>query len=991
MRRLLVAWIVGTFLVVAVAPVGAQQGTSEIGGRAVDDQGAVLPGVTIIITNVDTGRTREITSGGDGSFFASQLVPGRYKIEGKLQSFRNFERAGLVLAIGQRMTVNVTMSLGALEETVTVSGTSPLVDTTSIKVGGTVGTAELSELPAMNRNYFSTVALLPGVQFSPSNQMGNDTIVAGGQSTQGNNVTVDGGYNSDDALGTSSGAQVRTPLEAIQEFQVLTSMYDAEFGRASGAVVNAITKSGTNQFKGVVFAEGASNKLTAADYFVRTRNLTKPSAVRRDWGGVLGGPIVKNKAHFFVSLERQVDSPNRTRVFDTRPSLTFSAAEDRTDWNTLIRYDHQVSKNHSFAVRWLREWAPQWYTFGDRQTLESYQDETDLDQTAVATLTSVLGNARVNTFRVARTWEHWWHGNACFRTQGGNPDRAGFNFGEEAAGNQALCPPQLDNLGFLAQASTESQGPWDSNYQIEDTYSWFVPNKKGDHDTKVGFRYNYTELRRVSQVNANGTFRFNTDLPFDALNPRTYPERLTIRTGTFNEFIDNHTYEFFAQDKWRVSPQTTMSLGLRYDLEIIPLDESTNPLFGGSSKSPTDKNNFGPRVGVTHSLDAAGKSVLRGGYGIFYNRTILGALDDTLEQSKFTESNVVQFPANAADPGPSSGRFPTDPFLVNGPFVNEALLRQQYPLGVAVKNNGVVVFDSPDRKMPYAHQFTFGYVRELTSSMALHADYVRMVNRDMFLARNLNPGIRVDTSRTGQIVRSDAFGVLGEPYAQQVWVFENTGEATYNALNLSLEKRYANRWSGRVSYSLSKAEGTANDQADKNQYQVGTDLNLDVQNGPGAVDRRHILSLGGQLEVPKTGGITLSSTFRYMTGIPFTVYDSSIDADRNGELVDPVPAGTYSGTALDSMQNLENKGGRNGAYGPDYLQLDARVGWRHRISSKTLELFLDIYNITNRANFDNPVLANRDRRTPNNFLVLTNLRGGGGFPRQALMGARFVF
>jgi hypothetical protein len=174
--------------------------------------------------------------------------------------------------------------------------------------------------------------------------MGNDTIVAGGQSTQGNNVTVDGGYNSDDALGTSSGAQVRTPLEAIQEFQVLTSMYDAEFGRASGAVVNAITKSGTNQFKGVVFAEGASNKLTAADYFVRTRNLTKPSAVRRDWGGVLGGPIVKNKAHFFVSLERQVDNPNRSWVFDTRPSLTFSAAQDRTDWNTLIRYDHQVSK-----------------------------------------------------------------------------------------------------------------------------------------------------------------------------------------------------------------------------------------------------------------------------------------------------------------------------------------------------------------------------------------------------------------------------------------------------------------------------------------------------------------------------------------------------------------------------------------------------------------------------------------------------------------------
>jgi hypothetical protein len=262
----------------------------------------------------------------------------------------------------------------------------------------------------------------------------------------------------------------------------------------------------------------------------------------------------------------------------------------------------------------------------------------------------------------------------------------------------------------------------------------------------------------------------------------------------------------------------------------------------------------------------------------------------------------------------------------------------------------------------------------------------------MFLARNLNPGLRPDTSRTSQITRSDAFGVLGEPYAQQVWAFENNATSTYNALNLSLEKRYANNWSGRVSYSLSKAQGTGFEQADRNQYQVGTDMNLDLYSAVTNADRRHVLSLGGQTEIPKTGGITVSSTLRYMSGAPMTIYDSSIDADRNGELVDPVPAGTYSGTApVDAMQNVEYKGGRNGAIGPDYFQLDARAGWRHRIQTKTIELFLDIYNITNRANFDNPLTANLDRRTPATFLVLTNLRGGGGFPRQALMGARFVF
>jgi hypothetical protein len=234
--------------------------------------------------------------------------------------------------------------------------------------------------------------------------------------------------------------------------------------------------------------------------------------------------------------------------------------------------------------------------------------------------------------------------------------------------------------------------------------------------------------------------------------------------------------------------------------------------------------------------------------------------------------------------------------------------------------------------------------------------------------------------------------VLGQAYTQQVWVMENTGDATYNALNLSLEKRYSNNWSGRISYSLSKSEGTGNDQADKNLYQAGTNLNLDAWRGPSNVDRRHILSLGAQTEIPKTGGITLSSTMRYMSGAPFTIFDSSIDADRNGELVDPVPAGTYSGTATDTLKNVEYKGGRNGAVGPDYFQIDVRAGWRRKLRlQKALEVFLDIYNVTNRANFDNPTSTNSDRRVASSFLVLTNLRGGGGFPRQASVGARFVF
>src|SRR5262249_5217412 len=193
------------------------------------------------------------------------------------------------------------------------------------------------------------------------------------------------------------------------------------------------------------------------------------------------------------------------------------------------------------------------------------------------------------------------------------------------------------------------------------------------------------------------------------------------------------------------------------------------------------------------------------------------------------------------------------------------------------------------------------------------------MNRHMCRSSHRNQRIKQWPTRTEAPVRVDAFGVLGEPYTQQVWVMENSGEATYNALNLSVEKRYSNHWSGRISYSLSKATGTANDQADKNLYQVMTNLNLDASNGPTNVDRRHILSIGAQYDVPKTGGLSLSTTTRYMSGAPFTIYDSSIDADKNGELVDPVPAGVYGGNPNnpDALQNVKYAGGKNGAYGPD--------------------------------------------------------------------------
>src|SRR5437762_516657 len=186
MDRVFVSFSLAVFFGTLAAPAFAQQGTADIGGRVTDEQGGVLPGVMIVLTNEDTGVFRDVTSGEDGSYFVSALTPGRYRLAAKLASFKNFERRGLLLEVGKTLTINFILAVGTLAESVTVTDVSPLIDVTSTEVGGNIGTTDLTELPAPNRSVFAMVALLPGVQFLPSNQFGNDAFIASGQAAQGN-------------------------------------------------------------------------------------------------------------------------------------------------------------------------------------------------------------------------------------------------------------------------------------------------------------------------------------------------------------------------------------------------------------------------------------------------------------------------------------------------------------------------------------------------------------------------------------------------------------------------------------------------------------------------------------------------------------------------------------------------------------------------------------------------------------------------------------
>ena len=546
----------------------------------------------------------------------------------------------------------------------------------------------------------------------------------------------------------------------------------------------------------------------------------------------------------------------------------------------------------------------------------------------------------------------------------------------------------LRHLSFDQQGHTNGQTRFAYGMGLDDSLSWFLPGKRGDHDLKVGFQYLYGLNDLNEQGSANGVFTFASDRDFNAADPSTYPERLSIRVpgpGGQETFV--HSIGLYWQDKWRVTNDLTINLGLRWDVDIAPFLQLYNPLL--EDDAPVDMNNFQPRVGFAYNLD--GKSVIRGGIGKFYEKFFIGQASPLQANGVFGDSFIVNFPVASADPGPSQGRLPTNPMLVNGPVVNRTLLDQLYPPGTLTRNTATVQYDNPGREMASSIQISFGYSRQFATNMFWGVDYVHNEGKG-WLGYDLNPGLRVNTTRTGLIVREDLLGLATQlgipPFVNSVISrYELDGRTKYDGLSLQLERRFSGFWSARASYTLGHARGNnSGAPAAANNYQLLSEKNLDLGEGPLDTDRRHNMTLNGRIEVPKLKGLSLSALLRVMSGRPFSLFDSNVDADRNGILVDPLAAGSYSGTGDNSI-SVENEGGRNGAYGPNYAQMDLRVGYRIRLGgARTLDVFGEVFNLLDRANFTNP---SGDRRLPT-FLVLNGLVAGG-FPRQAQLGARLGF
>ena len=965
----------------------AQQGTADLRGRVTDQQGAVLPGVTIVVRHQESGLFRETVTSADGTFLMSAMTPGMYEVTAELASFKKYTQRDVRLEVGRATPVELRLEVGGLTEAVTVSAEAPLVDTASQEIGGRISSQEFVDTPSFNRNFAGYLGMLPGVVATISaTTFGADSISVAGQNVRNVNYTMDGSNNNDTFNGGNGGAQARVPVEAVQEFQLLSSQFDAEYGLTSGGVVNSVSKSGTNRLHGAAFMFFQDEKMSALEYFAAKEGLEEAPSQQQQWGGVLGGPIVRDKAHFFASLERVALDSSVTTNIPTRPDLNRTDVEISRVWNTYLRGDHQLNSSNTWGVRWLRETSPQPLQIqATNHTPSRHEAETDVDWTVVGNLTSVIGSTKVNTFRISAVSEDVFFGNPR------------FNAGEP----QDSLPPQLNFLSFQDQQSSRASRRLDVAYGADNVFAWFIPGRGGDHDVKVGVNYLYSTLRIQDFGTMNGIFIMNTDQPFNSSDPRTYPERLQVRVpGPVDFLMKGHFIGMFAQDRWKLNNNLTLNAGARYDVEVLPTPNQDNPLFADDPDGyPMDLNNISPRIGFAWSLDEQGRSAVRGGAGIFYQRTSYTFLTNMFSNGRFSNSFVANFPTNNIDAGPRQGNVPTHPMLVNGPVVNRALLNAEFPAGTRVRNGGTVLFDNPDRRNSYSRTYSIGYERQVGSTMGVSVDFIRSEQRDQYVTKELNPLVRSGTLATNANTRTNPLvGQVGE-WAASVQTRINAGEINYNSIQVSGTKRYANSWQARISYAFSRGRGNVpTGQADVADSQFLGDLNLDNEYGPTAVDRPHILTLTGSWDVPRTGGLKLSGVFRARSGTPFSLRNTTFDNDRNGSTVNEyLPAGTYTGAAPDANSphaiplTVDYEGGRAGGRNPKYIQADMRAGYRFQLGGgRTLDAFLDIFNVTNRANFAGLGNNQQDQRLPATFLRLLDVSDEGP-TRTAQINVRFGF
>ncbi len=928
------AWLA---LAVLFAPAlaAAQTTTGTILGDVKDSTGGTLPGVTVTAVNQANGLTREAVTDELGGYRFAAMPPGLYTVKAALAGFKEATRADLRLAINSQVSAPFTLEVGGLEETITVTEQAPLVNTTENVVRTLVDTQQIASLPLKSRDFLDLTLLAPGVvsdQGSASSGQ-TDSISFGGMSENYKSVWLEGVDFNDEVTGggsaLSSATRIALAQEAIQEFQVMANSYSAEFGRSASGAINILTKSGGNQVRGAGFYFRRDDAYDQPNYFAEN----VPPFKIEQYGATVGGPVKQNRLFYFASWEKrandrsvQVNIPVSVRDFaqslgyDTRTDVPVTTSEN----NVFGKATFLASQNHTLNGTYMYDHRDLFnqQTGGDSAGDHGY-DDARRAWFFVGNLTSVLRSNLVNELRISASHQ------ALDRVL--------------PAGSTSKPEIRFPTVQF-GRASNVPQSRSQDNYIVTNATSLnFVA--KGTHDLKFGFEMNKVPTTSKINQSFNGLFEFLQDRPVIAGDPTSLPFRYTQGVELRGELAaltrDVDIFSAFINNQWQPVSNLTVNIGVRYDWQFwrgdlngqdvpgdVPIEQFwvrqiTGDLRGQNFKgAPNDTNNIAPRLGLTWDPMGTGKTVVRGGYGIYYDQI------NTTTMRGIVAGYPGFITTQIANDSRSGARIPND-FFPNIPTQTFAEAQ-----GAAFR------IASPDAEAPYSHQMTAGGTRQLGTNYAASFDYVYMRGEHFPLTRNVNARQADGT-----------FPILAS--GLRLLLYDDSAPIRIHQAQFRLQKRFANKLGFLLGYTLGSAKSIADSGTPSDKYDLMADW------GPTANDVRHRFVSNVIYQLP--WAIQIGTIVSANSAPPFNI-TLGTDVNRDGD------------------NNDRSAGvGYNDGRGDSFFQADIRTSKKITIGRVSGELLWEMFNVFNTVNFNN-YQGNQSSAAGQ---TATGIPTGFGRPRQA--------
>jgi hypothetical protein len=954
-------------VLVGAAPIAFAQSTAingTIEGVVTDATGAVLPGATVTITNVDNGAQRTLTTGSDGGYRSALLPLGSYRVRIEIPGFKAFERAGFSLSAGQTAVINATLELGAVQEVVSVTGEGPVAQPGKIDLGRTISEAEVKNLPLVSRNPYNFAFLQANVTGYENNEFGVPRINANGTQMH-TNYQIDGNTNTQK---DRAGLRMLPVSEVVvREVKVITSGFAPEFGQTTGMVYNAVTPSGANQVNGSFGYRMRRVSMTEKPFFL-SPTARKPDNNIDNITATLGGPLVKDKWHYYLGYEYvNQDLRDATKVIqqsaiDNAQRLGLSSTAIPADGViptkqnvnfALAKTDYQLSPEHKLSARYFffKNHSP-YNIAGGLNTVDRSTDFNDRMDSASVQLISAMGTSRLNELRVQFARRHQ------FRT---------------ASADSGACPAivvsGVANFGCPLDA-TQSAG-FDftqKNWQLVDNFTL----TRGRHSIKLGIDLQFVQDQRVNTLRQIYTFP-SVDAYLAAkggANPRAYTS-FQQDLGDPAVSYNSGFHGFFIQDDFRVTANFKVLYGVRYDLFMVP-DARAYAANPYSQSFKVDKNNFAPRVGFSWTLDKEARTVLRASSGIMYEPPLLNLYEDAIQRNGDPRSFTTTL-------SPTSAGAPAFP----GTLAN-------LPPGFALPTQSIAAMD-PGFDSQWALMTNVQLERALTRNTSLSLGYVNSLGRSMPVVVNTNLIPTGLTLGDGRPIYATAVNAQTRvnPSFNQVDMAQSAGEGSYNAFTVSVNRRMSGGIQLQASYTLAK--GTDNAPL-TGTYVVGSGddrisdpSNIGRDKGVVPFNQTHTFVMSSVL-APKVSGSSfgaklanhnqLGFIIQWNSGLPFNIR-SNQDLNRDG-LTNDRPLG------------IDRNTGRFGRV----FNVDARYVRFIPITTHTrAELFVEAKNLFNTLNVSavNRVVAtdvagNATTAIPDPFA------GTAGYQqRQFQIGAKFSF